>query len=138
MREIKFRAWDYTSQIMSYSDEEKSLEAFFASHNKDYDDVVFMQYTGLKDNRGYEIYEGDVVNMKVLIDYNVNTEIDRTYTGVVAVIPSKGACMKRPKFIDRCEDDRTVWCDYNKPIAAYRSEVVGNIYENPELMEGKE
>ena len=155
MREIKFRAWDVKNKKMIYHFLLTSKGEFVALRDPmtpdgdDYgtmdfelpssDGIVLMQFTGLYDRMGKEIYEGDVVNMKVLIvDYDVNTEIDRTYTGVVAVIPSKGACMKRPKFIDRCEDDLTGWCDYNKPIAAYRSEVVGNIYENPELMEGKE
>jgi uncharacterized phage protein (TIGR01671 family) len=132
MREIKFRAWDKEKKRMYFGDLRtfNSIAPFCNAPKK----FHIMQFTGLTDKTGKEIYEGDVVNMKVLIDYNVNIEIDRTYTGVVAVIPSKGACMKRPKFIDRCEDDRTVWCDYNKPIAAYRSEVIGNVYENPELI----
>jgi len=117
MREIKFRAWDYTSQIMSYSDEEKSLEAFFASHNKDYDDVVFMQFTGLKDNRGCEIYEGDVL---LCDDSNEDHEEFRTkvwfcngqFLTQHYGFPVHSWCSKKES-----------WC-----------EVIGNIYENPELI----
>lgn len=58
MREIKFRAWDnvdYMSSPFTLSDmQTKKIE--FTS------DCPVMQYTGLKDSKGVEIYEGDIVN----------------------------------------------------------------------------
>jgi len=120
MREIKFRAWDYTSQIMSYSDEEKSLEAFFASHNKDYDDVVFMQFTGLKDNRGCEIYEGDVVKSQDCLYEDVGTY--------------------QIKWADEeCGFwllDEMLHCGLSVgEVASLHLEIIGNVFENPELIE---
>ena len=51
MREIKFRAWDKLTQRMIY-------RVFNTRNDEDY---ILMQYTGLKDKNGKEIYEGDII-----------------------------------------------------------------------------
>lgn len=117
MREIKFRAWDYDlrymTEVISLDFREKLITAWNDSPI-DFDDknVRLMQYTGLKDSKGVDIYEGDIVN---------------------------GAYMDKPRAVT-----------YSTPLARFTIGnkfnftaleqndliVVGNIYENPELLEG--
>ena len=102
--------------------------------------IILMQSTGLKDKNGVEIYEGDIVEQEAIMSYSgeYGGAIDFLYTGAVVMIPSKGACLRRPIVHDRLEDDRKWRCDYYKTIASYRSKVIGNIHETPELRERRE
>ncbi|KXT82026.1 Phage protein [Streptococcus oralis] len=79
-------------------------------------DLILMQSTGLKDKNGKEIFEGDVVRV-----------LDSTYT--VFYDSEKGSYRLKP------HDDR--WnVDYMSNFPHGENfEVVGNIYENPELVE---
>jgi len=63
MRPIKFRAWDEDSNFMEYFEDFREwtcLEDAEHFYNKAGDGLIWMQYTGLKDENGKEIYEGDV------------------------------------------------------------------------------
>jgi uncharacterized phage protein (TIGR01671 family) len=70
MREIKFRAWDLISKKMVQV-------IHFYNHNDVYPDYIFMQYTGLKDANGKEVYEGDVVNLG---------DTGRAHTGIASIV----------------------------------------------------
>ena len=58
MREIKFRAWDASQKYMAYqgTPDLESIQSFM--HH--FGDKKLMQYTGIKDKNGKEIYEGDI------------------------------------------------------------------------------
>lgn len=115
MREIKFRAWDNNAKKMFYD-----IRLLFANSLNDcfeeYKEcgLQIMQYTGLKDKDDKEIYEGDIAKV-----------MDATLA-VVKYSESRGAY-----YLDH-EDkigDIGLICQY-ETIG-----VVGNIYENPELLE---
>ena len=133
-REIKFRAWD-GNKAVDFGDlmcKQGHFNAFIntlaerTAANKPNDNKYkLMQYTGLKDKNGVEIYEGDVV------EHGSRDELD---FGVGTVERNKEwAC-----FELKCSYD---WGDThtsNEVIAASREwRVIGNIYENPELLEAE-
>jgi uncharacterized phage protein (TIGR01671 family) len=121
-RDIKFRAWD--GEFMRYSSdyEEGHLETETEKVAKSYSladffeynpNCEFMQFTGLKDKNGKEIYEGDVIN-------------DSADTLEVIYNSSKGISVgwyvkNNTTYLPLCVEQG----DY--------MEIIGNIYENPEL-----
>nr|DAS47756.1 MAG TPA: YopX protein [Caudoviricetes sp.]DAT35338.1 MAG TPA: YopX protein [Caudoviricetes sp.] len=86
-------------------------------------DLHLMQSTGLKDKNGKEIFEGDVVRQ---VRTQPTTE-NETITGVVTMIEGTWLIM------NDCEQLASkLWSETDE------NEIIGNIYENPELLEDKE
>ncbi|HHT5924126.1 TPA: YopX family protein, partial [Listeria monocytogenes] len=99
-----------------------------------FDDVVLMQYTGLKDKNGKKIFEGDVVTAFSNINkYTDSFAGDVEPTFCFTSIVYDGACFKttykgEPSYV----------LNQNGSSLVKHMEVIGNIHENPELLEGTE
>ncbi|MGT2852832.1 YopX family protein [Streptococcus pasteurianus] len=135
----KFRAWlkdeqrmieSYDTLAIDYENEEIVTQKVYFErglaierdiHSYDFDDVNLMQLTGLTDKNGKEIFDGDVL---------------KTYDGELAkVVWNKYLGCWEAEFLSEIVDLSEV-----ADIKSNRSdcEIFGNIYENPELLEGEE
>jgi len=146
MRDIKFRAWDKKNKMMRTVDEllnlwtvndhggEAKTTPSITVVNQSYrgddlqmvvgKDCELMQYTGLKDKNGKEIYEGDVVSYQTSMGFDAS----ETYEEVEEVKYKSGAFT--PVYLSK-----RGFHDYNdKPVIVKDLEVIGNIYEHPKLV----
>ncbi|EMF0155436.1 YopX family protein [Enterococcus hirae] len=133
----KFRVWDKQTgtiqEIESISFKEKklviaqrSIAWFNADYIRNFDDIELMQSTGLKDKNGVEIFEGDLVSLSVQNGFDyldkkvciVKNSID--YSGLVCA---------------SAEEDLEYQVFNTELFEEYTYEVIGNIYENSELLE---
>lgn len=105
-RPIKFRAWnDIRKQMLSWDQVEETLPLRFLNNSR----LVPLQYTGIKDKNGVEIYEGDVVSTHSSVWDND--------------VPNK---------VWKVTDMQKDYTKLSSDILTH--EVIGNIYENPELV----
>ena len=120
MRVIKFRAWDKEIEKMYPVLEIDFVEEWVRMYSKitgrhcnHLDDLVLMQFTGLEDKNGIEIYEGDILSW----DNNVIAKV--YYADDLAMF--------------RCSVKGTEEFD----LFAFNQEasIIGNIYENKELLD---
>lgn len=117
MRGIKFRAWEKNLKEMIPVDnidfEKRMINT--KSAWRLFNEIELMQYTGLKDKNGKEIYEGDIARKRNIIG------------GVVWAneYQSLGFYLKSKEGLH----------DVIAPYYMWDFEIIGNIYENPELLE---
>lgn len=140
MREIKFRAWDGENKKMYVQDnltsfhfcggglwacwhkwgqpDQKNVSACGGKHD------FLMQYTGLKDKEGVEIYEGDIVKCRTLRASENSGGAGEVYWGNnVAGFHVKG-------YYETFQDCPS--CAFSENMSF---EVIGSIHQNPELIE---
>jgi uncharacterized phage protein (TIGR01671 family) len=173
MREIKFRAWhknlNYMSPVGSIGLEtDKTALIYFPVQNNDGDidwdaalvdiaELELMQYTGVKDKNGKEIYEGDIISYKYyrtakrwwssleeipIIEAEVEAQKNDISSQKSIVIFEDGIFRLKDvlaltfKHVSKNEKyERKESSHANIETKSWDFEVIGNIHENPELLE---
>ena len=127
MREILFRAWDKVSKKYREFDgmhdtmtinEDGKVEYYNLQNGSGGDEYILEQFTGIKDRNGKMIFEGDIVH------------IDNYDEGWDSTVEFKGGAFAVD--VEGREYDYTAigWTEYE-------AVVIGNIHDNPELLEAK-
>jgi hypothetical protein len=111
MREIKFRAWDMAEkEMINWRNIKTNLWLYLSGEYTEKHPL--MQFTGLKDSKGKEIYEGDIVQFK------------------------EHGLQIREVYFDRGEFQCSKTGVRHLSNVNILSKVIGNIYENPEFIMG--
>lgn len=122
----KFRAWDkrykeiYLVDEVNWDDGEFDYIGDAITFYRGAEEVELMQSTGLFDKNGKEVFEKDI------LDYNGRKVIVKWHGSYASFIY---------EFVDELQKRKTEW----QPLylSYYKFEVIGNVYENPELLEEK-
>jgi len=123
MRAIKFRAWEKDAEVKGGGTmwpvreiDFDRAKAYVGLHEQDFDALALMQFTGLTDKNGREIYEGDIMRSKNSVVQIIWA--DKGYSdavGFAATNAKHGNEMNIHHFVRH-------------------GEVIGNIHENPNLV----
>lgn len=126
----KFRAWDKETKSMNgmaeiYRNRNQEIEL----HARD-ESITLMQSTGLIDTNGKEIFEGDI--LKVTDGYSW-LEVEYSWLEVVSFNEHKGMFVSKEIHKNTDILESPLWNLFITDLL--QIEIIGNIYENPELLE---
>lgn len=150
----RFRAWDKIHKTMYEVDDLMSIDfgkseigvktLFFDQTNRyDFYDIVLMQSAGLTDKNGKEIFEGDILKFNdTWSDYCYEGYVDGEITGVNYVeIEKETTCfgfgktrIPESSLFNLVNDEHFTFKELITDTS-FEFEIIGNIYENPELTE---
>ena len=150
----KFRAWmkslkwmcdvtniSFDSKLVDICQQEDTER--YTEMSVEFDEVELMQSTGLKDEKGQEIFEGDILKFNDEWDeYCYEGYVEGSVEGINYVEVVRGeACFEfgKTKYPESSlfilmEDEHLNFKDFIKN-ENFEFEIIGNIYENPELLE---
>lgn len=148
MKELKFRAWDIDCHRFEYFEigENDDCYGIFRVASNKFGSVI-EQYTGLKDKNGKEICENDIVNLEYYVKPFGKKRWNKTYprkgSKDINVVGFEDGYFKFHQEDKDGYGSELAFSDYGEwevedGSCKYVAEVIGNIHENPELLEEEE
>jgi len=124
MRKIEFMAWEPSTKRMIED------ATYYEACRHDVNPWIYMQYTGLRDKNGKKIFEGYVVKIT-----NLECQIQKAELHGVVVFSHAAFGVKINRVVEwkGYNVEPLEMCWFFNLIDARNYEVIGNIYENPEL-----
>jgi uncharacterized phage protein (TIGR01671 family) len=135
MREIKFRAWHVDTQQMLPNAQTGVIRTFTENGSYLVKECKYMQYTGLKDKNGKEIYEGDILEFTDKWEwYRSSYGIKMNFAGPSELKELQEKYAAEPMHRREVKFDPLEGYGLSKGDLEDYFEIIGNIYENPELL----